>query len=51
MNRVSKLVVYGRITVAIANSFKLQQSAAKIILIEQSLAVTKERIDYTSKKK
>ena len=36
---------------AIANSFKLQQSADRIALIEQRLAVTEERIDYTSKKR
>ena len=36
---------------AIANSFKLQQTADRIALIEQRLAVTEERIDYTSKKK
>ena len=35
----------------IANSFKLQQSAERIALIEQRLEVTEERIDYTSKKK
>ena len=35
----------------IANSFKLQQSADRIALIEQRLAVTEDRIDYTSKKK
>lgn len=36
---------------AIANSFKLQQTADRIALIEQRLAVTEDRIDYTSKKK
>lgn len=36
---------------AIANSFKLQQTAERIALIEQRLAVTEDRIDYTSKKK
>ena len=36
---------------AIANSFKLQQSESRIALIEQRLAVTEDRIDYTSKKK
>ena len=36
---------------AIANSFKLQQSAERIALIEQRLAVTEDRIEYTSKKK
>ena len=36
---------------AIANSFKLQQTAERIALIEQRLAVTEERIDYTSKKR
>ena len=36
---------------AIANSFKLQQAADRIALIEQRLAVTEDRIDYTSKKK
>ena len=36
---------------AIANSVKLQQSAERIALIEQRLAVTEDRIDYTSKKK
>ena len=34
-----------------ALSFKLQQSESRIALIEQRLAVTEERIDYTSKKK
>ena len=38
-------------TKAIANSFKLQQTAERIALIEQRLAVTEERIDYTSKKR
>ena len=37
--------------IAIANSFKLHSSAERIALIEQRLAVTEERIDYTSKKK
>ncbi|MGV2830745.1 TolC family protein [Myxosarcina sp. GI1(2024)] len=36
---------------AIANSNKLQQTAERIALIEQKLAVTEDRIDYTSKKK
>ena len=36
---------------AIANSPKLQQSESRIALIEQRLAVTEDRIDYTSKKK
>ena len=36
---------------AIANSFKLQQTADRITLIEQRLAVTEDRIEYTSKKK
>ena len=36
---------------AIANSSKLKQSAERIALIEQRLAVTEDRIDYTSKKK
>ena len=36
---------------AIANSFKLQQSELRIALISQRLAVTEERIDYTSNKK
>ncbi len=36
---------------AIANSNKLQQTADRIALIEQRLAVTEDRIDYTSKKK
>ena len=36
---------------AIARSPKLKQSKARIALIEQRLAVTEERIDYTSKKK
>lgn len=37
--------------IAIANSNKLQQSESRIALIEQRLAVTEDRIDYTSKKK
>ena len=36
---------------AIANSPKLKQSKSRIALIDQRLAVTEERIDYTSKKK
>ena len=36
---------------AIANSTKLKQSKSRIALIEKRLAVTEERIDYTSKKK
>ena len=36
---------------AIANSNKLQQTAERISLIEQRLAVTEDRIEYTSKKK
>ena len=36
---------------AIAKSNKLQQTAERITLIEQRLAVTQERIEYTSKKK
>ncbi len=36
---------------AIANSPKLKQSESRIALIDQRLAVTEERIDYTSKKK
>jgi hypothetical protein len=36
---------------AIANSNKLQQSESRIAAIERRLAVTEERIDYTSKKK
>lgn len=35
----------------IVNSFKLHSSAERIASIEQRLAVTEERIDYTSKKK
>lgn len=41
-----------RLTVmAIANSNKLQQSADRIAAIDRRLAVTEERIDYTSNKK
>ena len=47
----SKRCVEQLTTKAIANSFKLQQSADRIALIEQRLAVTEDRIDYTSKKK
>ena len=36
---------------AIARSSKLKQSRSRIALIDQRLAVTEERIDYTSKKK
>ncbi|WP_156114181.1 hypothetical protein [Myxosarcina sp. GI1] len=36
---------------AIANSNKLQQTSDRITAIERRLAVTEERIDYTSKKK
>ena len=36
---------------AIANSSKLKQSKSRIALIEQRLAVTEDKIDYTSKKK
>ena len=36
---------------AIANSFKLQQSVDRITAIERRLAVTEDRIEYTSKKK
>lgn len=36
---------------AIANSAKLKQTESRIALIDQRLAVTEERIDYTSKKK
>ena len=36
---------------AIANSNKLQQTAERITAIEQRLAVTEDRIEYTSKKK
>ena len=36
---------------AIANSTKLKQSKSRIALIDQRLAVTEDRIDYTSKKK
>ena len=36
---------------AIANSPKLKQSKSRIALIDQRLAVTEDRIDYTSKKK
>ena len=36
---------------AIANSPKLKQSKSRIALIEKRLAVTGEKIDYTSKKK
>ena len=34
---------------AIANSSKLKQSKSRIALIEQRLAVTEDKIDYTSK--
>ena len=47
----SKQCVEQLTELAIANSFKLQQSAERIALIEQRLAVTEERIDYTSKRK
>ena len=47
----SKLCVEQLTVMAIANSFKLQQSESRIALIEQRLAVTEDRIDYTSKKK
>ena len=52
MKRVSKLVIYGLVIVgiAIANSTKLKQSESRIALIEERLAVTENRIDYTSKK-
>ncbi|WP_449003063.1 hypothetical protein [Myxosarcina sp. GI1(2024)] len=36
---------------AIANSNKLQQTSDRITAIERRLAVTEDRIDYTSKKK
>ena len=36
---------------AISNSFKLQQTESRIALIERRLAVTEDRIEYTSKKK
>ncbi|WP_253274437.1 TolC family protein [Myxosarcina sp. GI1] len=42
----------GRLTeLAIANSNKLQQTSDRITAIERRLAVTEDRIDYTSKKK
>ena len=50
LNSTSKCVK--QITLlAIANSPKLKQSKSRIALIDQRLAVTEERIDYTSKKK
>ena len=36
---------------AIAKSSKLKQNASRIALIDERLALTEERIDYTSKKK
>lgn len=47
----SKLCVEKLTERAIANSNKLQQTESRIALIEQRLAVTEDRIDYTSKKK